>query len=88
MLVKVYLARNRKKYIEDYIVQNFSRFMGEDRLLTSEEVLNMLQISRQILGRRIKAGILNPVNLDAKRHYRFKKSDVVNYVERKEVSHD
>jgi predicted site-specific integrase-resolvase len=71
----------------DYIFQNLSKFMGEDRLLTSEEVMNMLQISRQTLGRRIKAGILNPVNPEAKRNYRFKKSDVVNYIERKEVNY-
>jgi predicted DNA-binding transcriptional regulator AlpA len=87
MLVKVYLIKNRKRLIENYIVKKISKFMGEDRLLTSEEVMNMLQISRQTLGRRIKAGILNPVNPEAKRNYRFKKSDVVNHIERKEVNH-
>jgi predicted site-specific integrase-resolvase len=49
--------------------------MGEDHLLTSEEVMNILQISRQTFGRRVKSGVLKPVNPEAKRHYRFKKSD-------------
>jgi len=87
-LVKVSLVKNRKKFIEDYISQNFSKFMGEDRLLTSEEVMNMLQISRQTLGRRVKSGVLNPVNPDAKRNYRFMKSDVINYIQRKELEND
>jgi len=87
-LVKVYIIKHRKWLIEDYISQNLSKFMGEDRLLTSEEVMNMLQISRQTLGRRVKAGALNPVNPEAKRNYRFKKNDVINYIERKGVSHD
>ena len=83
-LVKVYLVKHRKRLIEDYISENFSKFMGEDRLLTSDEVMNMLQIARQTLGRRIKAGLLNPVNPEAKRNYRFMKSDVVDYIERNE----
>ena len=52
--------------------------MGEDRLLTSDEVVEMLQISHQTLGRRIKQGKLLPVNPEAKRNYRFKRSDVYN----------
>ena len=87
ILVGVYLVKNRKKFIQEYISENFSKFMGEDRLLTSDEVMNMLHISRQTLGRRIKAGLLNPVNPDAKRNYRFMKNDVINYIERKGVNH-
>ena len=86
-LVKEYLVKNRKLLIEDYIDKKFSKYMDEDRLLTSEEVMNMLQISRQTMGRRIKAGVLKPVNPEATRNYRFRKSDVVNYIERKGVHH-
>jgi len=87
-LVKVSLVKNRKRYIMDYIDKNFSKFMEENRPLTSKEVMNMLQLSRQTLGRRIKAGVLKPVNPEAKRNYRFMKNDVVNLIQRKEVSHD
>ena len=87
ILVKVSLVNNRKQFIEGYILQNLSRFMGEDRLLTSKEVMNMLQISRQTLGRRVEAGVLVPTNPEAKRNYRFRKSDVINYIERKGVHH-
>ena len=83
VLVMKNLIKFRKKFITDYIEQNFSNFMGEDRLLTSDEVMKMLQMSRQTLGRRVKAGVLLPVNPEAKRHYRFMKNDVVNYIERK-----
>jgi len=82
-LVKVSIIKNRKRWIMDYFSENLSKFMGEDRLLTSDEVMNMLQISRQTLGRRIKNGVLTPVNPDAKRNYRFMKSEVVNYIEGK-----
>jgi len=66
-----------------YLAKNLPKFIGEDRLLTSEEVMEMLQISRQTLGRRIKDGVLIPTNPDATKSYRFKKSDVINYIERK-----
>ena len=79
-LVVEYLAHNRKKLISDYIEREMKRFMGEDRLLTSDEVMNMLRISRQTLYRRIKHGVLKPVNPDAKRNYRFEKSEVDNYI--------
>ena len=85
--VKVYIIKNRKRLIMEYISEHFSKFMGEDRLLTSDEVMNMLQISRQTLGRRVKTGVLNPVNPEAKRNYRFMKSEVINYIERKGVHH-
>ena len=87
-LVRVSLVQNRKRFITDYIAKNLSKFMGEDRLVTSKEVMNMLQISRQTLGRRIKAGVLNPVNPEAKRNYRFMKSEITNSIERKGVNHD
>ena len=87
-LVVRYLGKYRKMLVEDYISRNFSKFMSEDRLLTSEEVMNMLQISRQTLGRRVKAGVLNPVNPEAKRNYRFKKNDVINLIERKGMKYD
>jgi len=87
-LVIKYLGKYRKKFIEDYISRNFKKFMGEDRLLTSEEVMNMLQISRQTLGRRMKDRVLIPVNPEAKRNYRFMKSDVINYINRKELEND
>jgi len=79
--VKAYIVKNRKKLILDYIEKHLKLFMEEDRVLTSDEVMNMLQISRQTLGRRIKNGILKPVNPDAKRHYRFNKSEVCRYLE-------
>ena len=55
-LVKISLINQRKRWIADYIEKNFTKFMGEDRLLTSDEVVEMLQISHQTLGRRIKKG--------------------------------
>lgn len=80
VLTKVYLIKNRKKLILNYIAENLAIFMSEDRLMTSEEVMNFLQISRSTLNRRIKNGILNPTNPEASRNYRFKKSDVVNSI--------
>jgi predicted DNA-binding transcriptional regulator AlpA len=81
--VMAYLINHRERLIGDYIAQNFSKLMSQDRLLTSKEVENMLQISSSTLGRRIKAGILKPVSPDAKRNYRFRKSDILNYIEGK-----
>lgn len=49
-LVKISLINQRKRWITDYIEKNFAKFMGEDRLLTSKEVVEMLQISSQTLG--------------------------------------
>ena len=82
-LVKISLINQRKRWIADYIEKNFTKFMGEDRLLTSDEVVEMLQISHQTLGRRIKLGKLLPVNPEAKRNYRFKRSDVYKLIEKK-----
>lgn len=82
-LVKISLINQRKRWIADYIEKNFTKFMGEDRLLTSDEVVEMLQISHQTLGRRIKQGKLLPVNPEAKRNYRFKRSDVYKLIEKK-----
>ena len=82
-LVKISLINQRKRWIANYIEKNFTRFMGEDRLLTSDEVVEMLQISHQTLGRRIKQGKLIPVNPEAKRNYRFKRSDVYKLIEKK-----
>lgn len=82
-LVKISLKNQRKRWISDYIEKNFTKFMGEDRLLTSDEVVEMLQISHQTLGRRIKQGKLLPVNPEAKRNYRFKRSDVYKLIEKK-----
>lgn len=88
-LVKISLINQRKRWIADYIERNFAKFMGEDRLLTSKEVVEMLQISVQTLSRRIKQGKLVPVNLEAKRNYRFKRSDVYKLIEKKgEYHHD
>lgn len=87
-LVKISLINQRKRWIADYIEKNFMKFMGEDRLLTSDEVVEMLQISHQTLGRRIKQGKLIPVNPEAKRNYRFKRSDVYKLIENKEVPND
>ena len=61
-LVKISLINQRKRWISDYIEKNFTKFMGEDRLLTSDEVVEMLQISHQTLGRRIKQGKLLHIN--------------------------
>lgn len=82
-LVKISLINQRKRWISDYIEKNLTKFMGEDRLLTSDEVVEMLQISHQTLGRRIKQGKLLPVNPEAKRNYRFKRSDVYKLIEKK-----
>lgn len=82
-LVKISLINQRKLWISDYIEKNFMKFMGEDRLLTSDEVVEMLQISHQTLGRKIKQGKIIPVNLEAKRNYRFKRSDVFQHIEKK-----
>ena len=82
-LVKISLINQRKRWISDYIEKNFTKFMGEDRLLTSDEEVEMLQISHQTLGRRIKQGKLLPVNPEAKRNYRFKRSDVYKLIEKK-----
>lgn len=82
-LVKISLINQRKHWIADYIEKNFTKFMGEDHLLTSDEVVEMLQISHQTLGRRIKQGKLTPVNPEAKRNYRFKRSDVYKLIEKK-----
>lgn len=82
-LVKTYIIKHRKRWISDYIERNFNKFMGEDRLLTSNEVADMLQISHQTLGRRIKQGKLSPINPEAKRNYRFKRSDVYKLIEKK-----
>ena len=82
-LVKISLINQRKRWISDYIEKNFTKFMGEDRLLTSDEVVEVLQISHQTLGRRIKQGKLLPVNPEAKRNYRFKRSDVYKLIEKK-----
>lgn len=82
-LVKISLINQRKRWISNYIEKNFTKFMGEDRLLTSDEVVEMLQISHQTLGRRIKQGKLLPVNPEAKRNYRFKRSDVYKLIEKK-----
>lgn len=87
-LVKISLINQRKRWISDYIEKNFMKFMGEDRLLTSDEVVEMLQISHQTLGRRIKQGKLIPVNPEAQRNYRFKRSDVYRLIEKKEVQND
>ena len=82
------IVNHRERFIGDYIKQNFSKLMAEDHLLTSEDVMKKLKISRQTLGRRIKAGILKPVNPEAKRNYRFQKSDIKNYIEGKEKHYD
>lgn len=82
-LVKISLINQRKRWIEDYIKKNFTKFIGEDRLLTSKEVVEMLQISAQTLSRRIKQGKLVPVNPEVQRNYRFKKSDVYKLIEKK-----
>ena len=81
-LVKISLINQRKRWITDYIEKNFMKFMGEDRLLSSKEVVEILQISHQTLGRRIKQGKLAPVNPEAKRNYRFKRSDVFQFIEK------
>ena len=87
-LVKKYLSKYLKKFIEDYISRNFSKLMSEDYLLTSEEVMKILKISRQTLGRRIEDRMLIPINPESRRNYRFKKSDIDYYIERKELEND
>ena len=79
-LVKISLINQRKRWIADYIEKNFTK--------TSDELVEMLQISHQTLGRRIKQGKLTPVNSEAKRNYRFKRSDVYRLIEKKEVQND
>lgn len=80
LLTKVSLIKHRKKLILNYISENLAIFMSEDRLMTSEEVMNFLQISRSTLNRRIKSKVLSPTNPEASRNYRFRKSDVINSI--------
>lgn|GEM_PF-1637936 len=77
--VRVYLAKHRKRFIAEYIKENFSKLSGEDRALTSKEVMDMLQISRATLTRRIKKGKLKPVNPNERVH-RFLRSEVVEFI--------
>ena len=76
VLARVFLVKNRKKFIDDYIERNFTKLMGENRPLTSKEVMEMMQISRSTLNRRIKSGKLKPINPDEKNH-RFLRSELV-----------
>ena len=80
--VKAYMIANRKRLILDYIVENLPTLLAEDRLLTAEEVRNMLQISPATLGRRVKSGVLVPVNPKERRNYRFLKSEVINSIKK------
>ncbi len=79
VLVRTYFAKHRKKFIADYIEANFSKFMGEDRPLTSKEVMDMLQISRATLNRRINMEKIKPVNPDERVH-RFLRSEVIEHL--------
>jgi len=83
ILVRVYLAKHRKRFIAEYIKENFSKFIGEDRPLTSKEVMYMLQISRATMNRRIKSGKLTPVNSDERVH-RFLRSEVIEHLNSRE----
>ena len=78
-LARVFLVKNRKKFIDDYIERNFTKLMGENRPLTSKEVMNMLQISRATFCRRIKLGKLKPINPNEKVH-RFLRSEVIEQI--------
>jgi predicted DNA-binding transcriptional regulator AlpA len=82
VLVRVSLVKNRKRFIEEFISRNFCKFMGQDRPLTSNEVMEMLQISRATLNRRIKSQKINPINPDERIH-RFLKSEVVESISSK-----
>ena len=79
VLVRQYLAIHRKQFIANYIKTNFSKFMGEDRPLTSKEVMDMLQISRATLNRRIKSKVIRPINPNEKVH-RFLRSEIVECI--------
>jgi len=79
LLTKVYLVKNRKKLIDEFIKENFCKLMGNDRPLTSKEVMDMLQISRATFSRRIKLGKLKPINPNEKVH-RFLRSEVINFI--------
>jgi len=86
--VRVYLAKHRKRFIAEYIKENFSKLSGEDRALTSKEVMDMLQISRATFSRRIKLGKLKPINPNERVH-RFLRSEVVNFINSgKKVNYD
>ena len=87
-LVVKYLGKWREKLLEDYIKRTFSKYMTEDRLLKTEEVMTILNISRSTVRRRVKSGVLKPVNPEAKRNYRFQKSDIDNYIERKGTNYE
>jgi len=81
VLMLKYLVKYRKKFIEEYISSNFSKFMGENRPLTSQEVMDILLISRQTLSRWIKEGKIKPINSESGRHYRFKRDDIDRLIE-------
>ena len=83
VLARVFLVKNRKKFIDDYIERNFTKLMGENRPLTSKEVMEMMQISRSTLNRRIKSGKLKPINPDEKNHRFLRKELVENFNSKK-----
>lgn len=84
-LVAKSLVRLREPLIENFIERKFNKFPDADRLLTSKEVVDIFSISPQTLGRWIKKGVIIPINLDAKRNYRFRKSDLYDLIEKKGV---
>lgn len=87
--VIAYLLNHREKLIGDYIAQSFSKLMSQERLLTSEEVMGILHISKSTMGRLRKAGLLTPVNPKSGRHFKYKKSDIDEYIKKKGgVNHD
>lgn len=77
ILTQIYLVKHRKRIIEGYLRENISILVEKDRLLTSNEVCKLLQISNQTLGRKIKNKEIIPTNPTAKKCYKFKKSDIL-----------
>lgn len=78
LVAKAYVAKYARKYIKEFVAENLSILLSESEFLTSSEVMRILKISRSTLNRRIKSGVLRPINPEADRNYRFVKKEVYN----------
>ncbi len=68
------------------VLANYKPKEKEEELLTVEEAMALLKISRTALWRFEKKDILKPVKLG--RFVRYRKSDIDNLVRGKEASHE
>ena len=85
VLAKVYAIKYTRHFAKQYLAENISVILSDSQYLTSKDVMSVLRISQSTLSRRVKNGDLCPVNPEAKRNYRFRRSDVF---EKEEVQND